>query len=353
MSIEHRYITCMENLCDACKSRINGIRNERKYIPVVLWSRRNYEFHDVSQRIQSLYNKLGNTAPRGWVSGEKIVGLQIASVSRVRNFSGRIVARSFHNACRSIRCSRVAGRSHMPWKRREPIETVEEDAGGMVASRAGERRRERLASPMGARSFFVMIVILEPDQPRASGPAGRLLLRSISYSSRSRPSGRYATLIPPFAGAIYAYGERRPVVIRYACRAEIARVFVYTGDRHVTSKITLIAHAMWITCAKPTRTPVCWEISAVGCCRGAQIYSLLAGHEWFSRSSTTKVKHNKKFEWSARFCEYAIRYRESEIFLPRGVSVQHNSTRLFCMVNLSVAKRASSADCLLNKWYGL
>lgn len=72
-----------------------------------------------------------------------------------------------------------------------------------------EREREKDRHPMGARSFFVMIVILEPDQPRASGPAG-LLLRSISYSSRSRPSGRYATLIPPFAGAIYTHRRTTP-----------------------------------------------------------------------------------------------------------------------------------------------
>lgn len=37
------------------------------------------------------------------IDGEEIVGLQIASVSRVRNFSGRIVARSFHNAYRAPR----------------------------------------------------------------------------------------------------------------------------------------------------------------------------------------------------------------------------------------------------------
>lgn len=87
-----------------------------------------------------------------------------------------------------------------------------EDAGGTAARTGGARRRERQKDwhPMGARSFFVMIVILEPDQPRASGPAGRLLLCSISYSSRSRPSGRYATLIPPFAGAIYASGGMTP-----------------------------------------------------------------------------------------------------------------------------------------------
>lgn len=33
--------------------------------------------------------------------GKVVVGVRIASVSRVRNFSARIVARSFHNACRA------------------------------------------------------------------------------------------------------------------------------------------------------------------------------------------------------------------------------------------------------------
>lgn len=67
--------------------------------------------------------KLGNTAPRTrvyrrWVERWRQIGLQIASVSRVRNFSGRIVPRSFHNACRArnalcdAAAGRVAGRSH-------------------------------------------------------------------------------------------------------------------------------------------------------------------------------------------------------------------------------------------------
>lgn len=141
-----------------------------------------------------------------------MVGLQIAFVSRVRNFSGRIVARSFHNACRAPRIAlSLYGASASPdvLIRREREESAARDGRGERrrgrAEREGEKDRKDW-HPMGARSFFVMIVILEPDQPRASGPAGRLLLRSISYSSRSRPSGRYATLIPPFAGAIYASG---------------------------------------------------------------------------------------------------------------------------------------------------
>lgn len=101
------------NVCELMKvyttcARVTGnvIRKEKKeciYFLVVLWSWSNYALCDVFRRIQSPYNKLGNTAPRGWVGGEEIVGLQIASVSRVRNFSGRIVARSFHNACRAAR----------------------------------------------------------------------------------------------------------------------------------------------------------------------------------------------------------------------------------------------------------
>ncbi|KYN19433.1 MOXD1 like protein 2 [Trachymyrmex cornetzi] len=63
------------------------------------------------------------------IDGEEIVGLQIASVSRVRNFSGRIVARSFHNACRAPRnalydagsgdCGESGGRRGGGEKRRE------------------------------------------------------------------------------------------------------------------------------------------------------------------------------------------------------------------------------------------
>lgn len=126
-----------------------------------------------------------------------------------------------HAARRAMPCTMQPRRRTFSYAVKE--RRADRDGGGRAREgwrpgrREAERKSEKDWHPMGARSFFVMIVILEPDQPRASGPAGRLLLRSISYSSRSRPSGRYATLIPPFAGAIYAHGERRPAAIRYAC----------------------------------------------------------------------------------------------------------------------------------------
>lgn len=68
-----------------------------------------------------------------------VVGLQIAFVSRVRNFSGRIVARSFHNACRAQRnalCDAAASPDVLVRREREkPIE--EEEAAG---EEAGARR---------------------------------------------------------------------------------------------------------------------------------------------------------------------------------------------------------------------
>lgn len=42
-----------------------------------------------------------------------VVGVRIASVSRVRNFSARIVARSFHNACRAA-CDAPRGAASLP-----------------------------------------------------------------------------------------------------------------------------------------------------------------------------------------------------------------------------------------------
>lgn len=80
--------------------------------------------------------------------------------------------------------------------RRERVEPIEEEdeedgekRGGESRDGEGKKEKERdreggLASPMGARSFFVMIVILEPDQPRASGPAGRLDCYSARFLTR-------------------------------------------------------------------------------------------------------------------------------------------------------------------------
>jgi len=84
------------------------------------------------------------------IDGEEIVGLQIASVSRVRNFSGRIVARSFHNACRALRNALYARPRHRTFsyaakERRESIkaEGTEGVAEEIAESRGGEKRRER------------------------------------------------------------------------------------------------------------------------------------------------------------------------------------------------------------------
>lgn len=85
-----------------------------------------------------------------------------------------------------------------------------------------------------------------PDQPDDCYSA-RFLTRLYG-----RPSGRYTTLIPPFAGAIYTHRRTTPRCSNPICtpRREIARAFVHVEDWRVTSKITLIAYAMCITCAK-------------------------------------------------------------------------------------------------------
>ncbi|KYM75612.1 MOXD1 like protein 2 [Atta colombica] len=86
------------------------------------------------------------------IDGEEIVGLQIASVSRVRNFSGRIVARLFHNACRALRNAlydaarpRHQTFSYAAKEKRESIkaEGTEGVAEETAESWGGEKRRER------------------------------------------------------------------------------------------------------------------------------------------------------------------------------------------------------------------
>lgn len=174
-------------------------------------------------------------------SGEdlEVVGLRIASVSRVRNFSGRIVASArsiMHAARRAMLYAMRPRRRTFSYVVKETSrwaatveETDEEDEGGL-RSRARwkkEGKRDCGARPMGASSFFVMIVILEPDQqPRASGPAGRLpraaaapLLDFLLVRLAASASGRYRDFNSPLAWAIDA--PRRTYLadaIRYACR---------------------------------------------------------------------------------------------------------------------------------------
>lgn len=90
----------------------------------------------------------------------EVVGLQIASVSRVRNFSGRIVARSFHNACRAARnalCdAAVAGRSHTgratPRRRRKGGERVARPGDRVRAGQRAKKERELTAN--GSEKVF-------------------------------------------------------------------------------------------------------------------------------------------------------------------------------------------------------
>lgn len=174
------------------------------------------------QRIRLPYNKLGNTAPRRSVGREKIVGLQIASVSRVRNFSGRIVARFFHNACRaaqcSMRCSRVAGRSHTSWKR-----GVDKGGGKEGKSRRAGRwkREERLASN-GSEKLFRYDRNLR-TRPAAGDRTSRTAATPLDFLLVHPSSGWYATLIRHSRGRWTHRGTGPDCAIRYACRAEIAR----------------------------------------------------------------------------------------------------------------------------------
>lgn len=76
-----------------------------------------------------------------------VVGLQIASVSRVRNFSGRIVAGPFHNACRAPRnalCDAAASPDVLIRREREePMRRGKGTRRGRSCRRRRKRRKSR------------------------------------------------------------------------------------------------------------------------------------------------------------------------------------------------------------------
>lgn len=118
-------------------------------------------------------------------------------------------------------------------------------------------------------------------------------------------------------GDVHASGnDAPPQSDMHACRAEIARAraFVHAGDWRVTSKITLIAHAMWITWADPVRSSRCGETSAALKC-----IPLRRGTSDSRAASTIKAKCNKKFErsvWDS--ANTRDRTSRSKIFLRGG-----------------------------------
>lgn len=105
--------------------------------------------------------------------GKVVVGVRIASVSRVRNFSARIVARSFHNACRAA-CNAprdAAGLPPLLCARNEDSGEGEEKKGALSLAKghaAGKGGRKGEGGIRGIE-FFVM---RSWSKPRSSGSAG-------------------------------------------------------------------------------------------------------------------------------------------------------------------------------------
>lgn len=142
--------------------------------------------------------------------------------------------------------------------RRERAEPIEEEDGGKKGRRVErrgrkkEKERERRWAGIsnGSEKLF------RYDRNLRTRPAAgirtsrttRLLLRSISHSSRSRRPGRYATLIRHLRGRREAESDMRAGTSR-----EIARVCLSTlEDWRVTSKVTPIAYIICITRGQKT-----------------------------------------------------------------------------------------------------
>ncbi|KOC64034.1 MOXD1 like protein 2 [Habropoda laboriosa] len=114
-----------------------------------------------------------------------VVRLQIASVSRVRNFSGRIVARSFHNACRAAQCSMRCSRRR----------TFSYRARRQERKRKRKERRERWREPAKgrhrARRTLHVCVCYTERKREDKGERNLTANRSekvFRYPKRSRPA---------------------------------------------------------------------------------------------------------------------------------------------------------------------
>lgn len=157
-----------------------------------------------------------------------------------------------HAARCSMRCGRVAGRSHTSWKSGA-------DRGG-GAGRGGEKKRRgesrrkekeieirggRLASPMGARSFFRYDRNLR-TRPAAGIRTNRTTATPLDFSLVPQPfPGQYATLIRHLRGRWNA--PENDVPLEFDMHTGVERDRPSVCPRwHVTSNVTLIAYVICI-----------------------------------------------------------------------------------------------------------
>lgn len=97
--------------------------------------------------------------------GKVVVGVRIASVSRVRNFSARIVARSFHNACRAA-CNAPRDAAGLPpllcagkERRRKARSALRKDTPREREEEKEREERRKREGNKGNRVFRYAIVI--------------------------------------------------------------------------------------------------------------------------------------------------------------------------------------------------
>lgn len=135
-----------------------------------------------------------------------------------------------------------------------------------------ERKKERLASN-GSEKLFRYDRNLR-TRPAAGIRTSRTTATPLDFLLVSQPSLRSIRDFNfAICGGDIRIGERRTAAIRYACRAEIARC-VCPHQRLACNEQSHSDCACHVNYMRETRIPiaVCWEISAVGRCRGAQIY---------------------------------------------------------------------------------
>lgn len=112
----------------------------------------------------------------------------------------------------------------------------------------GEESREGRRRPMAARSFFVMIVILEPDRPRASGPVGATAARFLTRLMAD-PTVDTATLIRRSRGRATENDVLLPQFDMHMPRPDRHRAFVRSlrGSDVATSGIVPIPRVLMVS----------------------------------------------------------------------------------------------------------
>lgn len=198
----------------------------------------------------------------------------------------------------------------------------------------GEESREGRRRPMAARSFFVMIVILESDRPRAFGPVVGATATRFLTRLMADPTVNIATLIRRWRGRATEDDVLLPQFDMHAAsRSPSSVCLVFAGERCGNEQNCSDSACSYVSCASDANCSFIMVIQTLRDRRELMLLSYIGlfGHLCFWKIIQENVR--KKMMVIGKSCEYAIGYVQIEN-PPSDVNVWYYSTVLFCMINL-------------------